>query len=282
MNLDSKRRIQLSVGITIFVLAVSFSYFFGIDEDSQIAKHDIYMVLDVSGSMIEPPSKFIAAKNAAQEFVNTLQLTSSSNFRVGLIVFETNVHTIIELTNDQTKLNNAISELQAGGNTSMGEAIKEATEKLTKQGRADVKKTILLLSDGKSNEGISPTSAAKTAKTNDISIFSVGYGDEADTITLQLVSFLTGGQSYKAITGEELVSTFNDIASDLVSPVVQYSARLMILFAIPIILFIPAIEKGLTTIIGRSESIPSCSKCGFLNKASSKFCAKCGNSMRSK
>lgn len=278
MNLDKKRKIQLSMGVTFFIFAVAISYFFAISDETEVTKHDIYMVLDTSGSM--EGSSMTAAKNAAHEFVNKLQLSSSSDFRVGLIEFESYVRTVIDLTYDQNKLHTAISELQIGNQTAMGEAILVATEKLSNEGRLDAQKTILLLTDGKSNGDVLPSNAARTANDNDVSIFSVGYGSEADTLTLNRISDITGGKSYEAITGQELVSAFSDIANTIISPVVQYGSRTLILFAIPIMLFIPAIEKGLTNIIGRKETIPSCSKCGFLNKSSSKFCGKCGNPMR--
>jgi len=276
MNIDTKQRIQLGIGIAIFIGAVSFSYFFGVTESTETPKHDIYMVLDVSGSMIEPPSKLESAKNAANEFINSLGLSGSSDFRVGLIVFQLEVYSLVDLTNDQNKLNNAISQLQAGGPTAMGDAIALATQKLSNEARPGVTKTILLLADGQNNEGIEPLDAAATTKANDVSIFAVGYGQDADTLTLNLIASITGGKSYEAVTGQDLVSTFADIASVMISPVVQTASRTLILIALPILLFIPAIEKGITTMIGKKQT-STCPKCSRVNTASAKFCAKCGN-----
>jgi len=278
MNIDTKQRIQLGIGIAIFIGAISFSYFFGVTEVEATAtpQHDIYLVLDISGSMNEPPTKLASAKNAANEFINAMGLSGSSDFRVGLIVYETEVHSLVDLTNDQNKLNNAISQLQTGAKTAMGDAIKEATQKLSNEARPGVAKTILLLADGHNNIGIEPIVAAATTKANDISIFAVGYGQDANMFTLNQIASITGGKSYEAATGQDLVSTFADIASFIISPAVQTASRVFIFVALPILLFIPAIEKGITTMMGKKQT-STCPKCSRVNTTSAKFCAKCGN-----
>jgi len=283
MNLDTKRRIQLGIGIAIFIGAVSFSYFFGVTEATEIQNQDIYLVLDISGSMNEPPSKLESAKNAANEFINAMGIGSSSDFRVGLIVFESKAYSVVDLTNDQNKLNNAILQLQAGGSTAMGDAILLATQKLSSEARPGVSKTIVLLADGQNNEGKAPLVATATTKAANIFIFAVGYGQDADMFTLNQIALITGGKSYEAATGQDLVSTFEDIASVIISPAVQYGSRISIIIALPVLLFIPAIEKGFTTMIGKKQQAPpqqappSCPRCTHVNYASAKFCAKCGN-----
>jgi len=276
MNIDTKQRIQLGIGIAIFIVAIGMSYFFGVTESTETPQHDIYMVLDISGSMNEPPTKLTSAKNAANEFINTMGLSRSSDFRVGLIVFEAEVYSLVDLTNDQNKLNSAISQLQASGPTAMGDAILLATQKLSNEARPGVAKTILLLADGQNNEGIEPLVAAATTKANDVSVFAVGYGQDADTFTLNQIASITGGKSYEAATGQDLVSTFADIASVIVSPAVQTASRVFIIVALPTLLFIPAIEKGITTMMGKKQTL-TCPKCSRVNTASAKFCAKCGN-----
>ena len=282
MDIDSKRRVQLGAGIGVFVFAVVFSYFFGVTEATGISDYDIYLALDVSGSMMSPPTKLASAKDAANEFVNALELGTSSDIRVGLIVFSSGVATLVSLTNDQNQLDNAISQLGAGGETAMGDAIFEATQKLSAEARPDAKKVILLLSDGVPTAGMDSLVAARSASTNDVSIFAVGYGFDADMNLLSQIASVTGGKSYEAVTGQDLVDTFRDIASVIISPVVQYGSRTMVLVAIPIILFIPAIEKGLTTFIGQKQkpTTITCPKCNRSNALTAKFCAKCGNPLR--
>jgi len=278
MNLDSKRNIQLGVGIAVFIFAVTISYFFGITEDT--SEHDVYLVLDVSGSMGSPLSKLQFAKSAAQEFVNLLELNNSPEFRVGLIAFSKDVYVVVNLTNDQNKLNDGISQLQPIADTALGDAILTATNEFSTNARPDAKKSILLMSDGVTTYGSSPQVAAGVARANGVSIFAVGYGSDADDLALSQIAGVTGGKSYTAATGQDLIETFSDIAENIISPVAHYGSRTLILIAIPIILFIPAIEKGITTFMGKRPSVSVCSRCEHANAENAKFCAKCGNPMR--
>ena len=84
MNPNSKRKYQLGIGFAIFAFAVSVSYFSVVEADVQdTPKYDIYLVIDVSGSMQEE-SKLVFAKQAALEFVDAFQLDQSSDHRIGL------------------------------------------------------------------------------------------------------------------------------------------------------------------------------------------------------
>ena len=286
MDPDSKRKFQLIIGFGIFAFAVAVSYFSVSEVENP--QRDIYLVIDVSGSMVDQ-SKITFAKNAASEFVNSFQLDQSSGYRIGLISFESRVNTLAKLTDDPSGLKDAISRLRAEGGTAMGNAIGRADNLLSQETRPDVRKTVLLLTDGMSNEGIHPITAAQNAKRNGITIFTVGYGTDADISTLNQIATMTGGKSYKALSGQDLVTTFANIADVMISPVAHYGSRTLILVAIPILLFIPVIERGLSTMIQKAEETilekrgtprPTCSNCGFRNRKASKFCGKCGNSMK--
>jgi len=286
MDPDSKRKLQLALGFAVFGFAVIVSYFsVSEEENSQI---DIYLVIDVSGSMMDQ-SKIVSAKNAASEFVDAFQLEKSSNYRIGLISFETQVHTLSKITDDPSGLKDAISRLQPGGDTAMGDAIRTASVLLSQEARPDARKTVLLLTDGIANRGIPPINAAQIAKDNGLTIFTVAYGSDADRSTLSQIASMTGGKYYQALTGQDLVSTFSDIANVLISPIAHYGSRTLILVAIPILLFIPVIEKGVATMIQKAEETfldkrgtprTNCPKCGYINRTASKFCAKCGTPIK--
>ena len=313
MNDSSKRKFQILIGLGVLSVAVIISYF-SVSEINSQPNYDIYIVTDVSGSMgtclredmfgscveigITDESPIVFAKKAAVEFVSSFDLDESSNHRIGLAIFhgtnngETPISKIVVgLDNNPTKLKDGIDSLSPGGGTAMGDGISLATQSLIENSRSDTKKIIVLLSDGVSNMGISPLSAAEMANENEIIIFSVGYGSSADVQTLKAVASLTNGKYYDAPTGQELADTFNEIADVLISPISHYSSRILILIAIPVLLFIPTIEKGLTIIAQRKEKIPDgkrklsnpnptliyCPNCKSSVKPSHKFCAKCGN-----
>lgn len=286
MDPDSKRKLQLTIGFTVFVLAVAVSYFSVTEVENP--QRDIYLVIDISGSMADQ-SKIIFAKNAATEFVNAFQLDQSSDYRIGLIAFEAEVHTLSKLTDDPSGLKDAISGLQPGGDTAMGDAIRTANTLLSQETGPDVSKTVLLLTDGISNRGMHPITAAQNAKSSGLTIFTVAYGNDADTSTLNQVATMTGGKFYKALSGQDLVSTFANIADVMISPVAHYGSRTLILVAIPILLFIPVIERGVATMIQKAEETfldkrgtprPTCPNCGTINRIASKFCSKCGSSLK--
>jgi len=317
MNDNSKRKLQILIGLAILAGAVIVSYFSvtELDPQSQL-QYDIYLTMDVSGSMgtclrgdmfstcyevgVTDESPITFAKKAALDFADSFSL-DESNHRIGLAIFHGTQGTannpiskiVVGLDNNSGKLKDGIETLYPGGGTAMGDGISIATESLLENSRPDTKKIIILLSDGVSNTGISPLSAAETANEAEITIFTVGYGSSADVQTLKAVASLTNGKYYDAPSGEELASTFNEIADMLISPVSHYSSRILILLAIPILLFIPTIEKGLTTIAQRKEKIPErnhspklptqksnfCETCKSPLKPNHKFCPKCGGSI---
>jgi hypothetical protein len=343
LNPDSKRKYQLGIGFAIFAFAVSVSYFSVVEADTEdTPQYDIYLVIDVSGSMgtctdgnystgcyrveITSGSPIVPAKRAAVEFVDTFQLNRSSDHRIGLAIFHGSdsgntpiAKIIVELGNNSKNLKQGIDSLYPGGGTAMGDGISIATQSLWEDTRPDAKKIIVLLSDGVSNVGSDPLIAAGIAKDNDVTIFSVAYGPDADVQTLKAVASITNGKYYNASTGQDLADTFGEIAGVLISPLSHYSSRLLILIAIPVLLFIPTIERGLTTMMKRAEDKPverivkpkrtedkpverivkpkrtedkpkakigklkiTCPNCNHLNRSTSKVCAKCGSTVKAK
>ena len=329
MNPDSKRQFQLLIGFAIFAFAVVVSYFSVVEADTEgTPQYDIYIVIDVSGSMgtcmdgsffttcydvgITNDSPIVPAKKAAIEFVDAFRLDQSSDHRIGLAIFHgsdrspTPIAKIkVELGNNSKNLKQGIDSLYPGGGTAMGDGISIATQSLSENARPDAQKIIVLLSDGMSNIGSDPLIAAGIAKDNDVTIFSVAYGPDADVQTLKSVASMTGGKYYNASTGQDLADTFGEIAGVLISPLSHYSSRILILIAIPVLLFIPTIEKGLTTMMRRAEDKPverivkpkrtedkpkakidrlkiTCPNCNHLNRSTSKVCAKCGSTVKAK
>ena len=327
MNPDSKRQFQLLIGFAIFAFAVVVSYFSVVEAGAQdTPQYDIYLVIDVSGSMgtcmdgsfsttcynvgITNDSPIVPAKKAAIEFVDEFRLDQSSDHRIGLAIFHGSDRSPapiakikVELGNDSKKLEAGIEKLKPGGGTAMGDGISIATQSLSENTRPDTKKVIVLLSDGMSNVGSDPLIAAGIAKDNDVTIFSVAYGPDADVQTLKSVASMTGGEYYNASTGQDLADTFGEIVGVLISPLSHYSSRILILIAIPVLLFIPTIEKGLTTMMRRAEDKPIekmdrpkrsedrpiekmnrpkiiCHICKHPNRSTSKICGKCGNPIK--
>ena len=87
MKPELKRKSQIGVGFTILIFAVGLSYFSVETIDTQeTPQYDIYLVIDVSGSM-EGNEKLVFAKQAAMEFVDIFQSDQSLNHQIGLVTF---------------------------------------------------------------------------------------------------------------------------------------------------------------------------------------------------
>lgn len=275
----SKRQIQLAIGLAIIGIACVLSYYS--IEEKTVSIYDVYLVIDVSGSMLDE-GKLDNAKNAANIFIDSI---ASDKNQIGLVKFSSLVKVLSKATSDSQSLKNMIQSLAAEDGTALGDGIKIATDSLTLEGRSQAKKVMLLLTDGMATEGIDPVGASIVANQNGITIFTVGYGTDADANTLNAIATNTGGQYFYAQSGQDLVDVFNRISKILISPLAHYGSRTLILVAIPILLFLPTLEKGMRTVIEKAEQTfldkrgpakSTCPKCGYKNTLNAKFCAKCG------
>ena len=276
------RTFQLGLGFGILAVAIIISYF-SVTMGDAPKNSDVILIIDTSGSM-DQESKLDNAKIAADQFVDKLLGNNQNNYRVGLVSFSDQPLVLSKLTNDVNSLKDKISTLSAGGQTAMGDAISESTT-LLQESQPGNSKVILLLTDGQNNRGSDPSAQAMVSKQDKITIFTVGYGADADSATLSYIAGMTGGKYFAASSQSELFNSFNSVANLIVSPVAHYGSRTLILIAIPILLFIPVIEKGVVTMVEKFEATmikrkpittSTCSSCKKQNLAKAKFCASCG------
>lgn len=206
---------------------------------------NIVIVMDISGSMAAndlQPNRLSAAKQAAQDFVGNLP----SNAKVGLISFNTAARVDASLTNDHSIVLKAIRNLNYGGGTAIGEGLEAALKQISLQSDqpsntpssstatpnqpVQVPSVVVLLSDGKSNAGVSPALATSEAKSQNIRVFTVGIGDRSatpmlngrfnpdaglDEATLKSMATETGGQYFYAAETKELRDIYNSLSSQL-------------------------------------------------------------------
>lgn len=241
--------------------------------------------------MGSPISKLNAAKEAAINFLNEANPKSNPSITIGLITFSTKVYPNSNLTSDQNQLISIINGLSPVDMTSLGDAIKTGVDTLVQEGRIFVNWTIVLMTDGKQTSGSwDPVDAADYAAGNNVTVYTIGFGSDADTATLQEVATRTGGKYYFASTGEELVQVFGEVARTFVSPAMHYGSRVLVLIAMPLILFLPEIQEGVTTIYRTIMRKPTklrapeigglrCPECGHLNRPGARFCGSCRASL---
>jgi len=226
----------------------------------------VILAIDVSRSMCATdiePNRLVAAQDAALSFVRR----QPDGAHIGIVAFAGFAETIQSPTTDQEALQVAIEGLNTARRTAIGSGILEAIDAIaeadpnvapsvrTFSGAADpapvpegqyVPNTIVLLTDGASNSGPAPLSAAQQAADRGVRVYTIGFGtsDEnvsmpfcgsrfqndglfgggtgfgggffqrgIDEVTLQQVAALTGGEYYAATSANELVAVFENLPS---------------------------------------------------------------------
>jgi Ca-activated chloride channel family protein len=196
----------------------------------------VMIAIDVSLSMQATdvlPDRITAAKKGAKSFVDMLP----PRINVGLVKFGGNASVVVPPTIDRDVLKKAIDGLQLQDSTAIGEAIftsLDAIKTFSSQTTAKDDKPpparVVLMSDGASNKGRSPMSAATTAKQASVPVSTIAFGTDSGTVdlpgygpqpvpadktTLRAVADATGGTFHTAASSEELRSVYSNIGSQI-------------------------------------------------------------------
>lgn len=234
-------------------------------------KATIILAMDVSRSMCAtdiPPNRLEAAKDAAQAFIQNHQ----TGRQIGLVAFAGFAELIQPPTTDTQSLNSAVENLTTARRTAIGSAILRSIDAIAEvddriapsDNVADSFGTlepapsdgqvsphiIVLLTDGASNAGPFPLTAAAQAAARGIRVYTIGYGTNSgssrmdcgddfnsdqffggggfqfepqggprdfrlqiDETTLKQIADLTGGAYYFASSADELEEVFQNLPS---------------------------------------------------------------------
>jgi Ca-activated chloride channel homolog len=232
-------------------------------------KATIIMALDVSRSMCSndiPPNRLEAAKDAAQAFVQSRM----EGRQIGIVAFAGFAELIQPPTTNVQPLMTAIENLTPARRTAIGsailrsiDAIAEIDERVAPSDivNADpavtplpegefVPHIIVLLTDGASNAGPYPLTAAEQAAARGIRVYTIGYGTtngnsvmdcndsfsnddpfggggfgpiggggfrrDIDEATLIQVAEITGGKYYAATSADQLENVLQNLPSYLI------------------------------------------------------------------
>jgi Ca-activated chloride channel family protein len=148
----------------------------------------VVLSIDISGSMRSQdlaPTRLEAAKEAARDFLRSLP----PRVRVGLVAFAGYATLLLRPTTDRTRLLQEIDGLSYRPRTAIGEGLLEAVAALPGRVRATPDGTlplrppggwppgvVVLLSDGRSNTGIDPLEAARIARAQEVTVYTIGVG----------------------------------------------------------------------------------------------------------
>jgi Ca-activated chloride channel homolog len=145
----------------------------------------IMLANDTSGSMAATdvaPSRLEAAERADDRFLASVP----GSVRVGLLEFNTKVTLLQSPTTDHALVHAALGELRVTGGTAIGDALRTALRALAdvpREGGKQPPAAIVLLSDGASDVGSDPLTAAQQAAAEHVPIYTVELGTPNGTVT---------------------------------------------------------------------------------------------------
>ncbi len=221
-HIQPRNSLQLIVRLatlSFIVLAVAGTHFSYL---GTAASSDYALAIDVSSSMSAAdmkPTRLEAAKSAALEFVSSLPKTT----KVGLVTFSGTAFVEQEMTEDKNLLKGKIQAIEISyvGGTDLGEAIVSSSNLLLS---GDNARTIVLLTDGRSNIGLGLSEAIDYANRNNIQVFTIGIGTpeggspaglnvslKLDEETLKRISQLTDAEYIYAANKEEITEAYRSI-----------------------------------------------------------------------
>lgn len=169
-------------------------------------------VADCSGSMYGDP--IIQLKESLSNGMNYI----NENNMVGLVSYNNDVTIEVPIAKfDLTQkayFQGAINNMSANGGTSSYEAIVVALDMVrkAKADNPDAKTMVFLLSDGEANGNYSLKDINEAVKTENIPIYTIGYGSSADNNELQELSNINEAASIKADSDDviyKIKSLFN-------------------------------------------------------------------------
>ncbi len=178
--------------------------------DADSIPYSVMLAVDYSGSMT---GVFDVLKDGTELFIGLKQPQD----RIGIATFSREFHMTVPFSSDKSFLlstyrNNA--NLNFGHYSALYDGIAGSIEKFTDT-PPDIARVLVVFSDGDDNYSRTRLrSMIDSAKSNNINIFTVGFGYANDSI-LQAISHYTGGKYYHAYTKEELKLVFLDIYRSL-------------------------------------------------------------------
>jgi Ca-activated chloride channel family protein len=159
--------------------------------------------------------KIAAARSSLMEFIRLLD----DRDRLQVITFNTDVYRLSTLSPVGEKRDvmiNRVSGVIEGGGTALYDATIQAYSELETEGDPDHIRAVVVLTDGMDTESqvtferLLAVVGGSEEGGNAIKIFTIAFGNDADTGVLQQIAEITGGKQYK---GD--VKTIHEIYADI-------------------------------------------------------------------
>ncbi len=204
-----RARLVLPLIITTILSGAMLRPYYGFSEsERRLPTHDIFLVLDVSRSMLAkdtPPSRLELAKRKVQDLIGLLQ-NKSIPARIGILLFSGSAYLYCPLTSDlavvQTYLNSVSPDLISRPGSGLNQAMKVLVKAVTDS--KSQKPFVLLISDGE-DLSLDLDSAVQAVTQAGLSVNTLGIG----TLEGQPIE-LRGGQFVKDSRGEIVISKLTE------------------------------------------------------------------------
>ena len=195
-------------------------------------KKQVVVVLDVSKSMDAKdvaPTRLAAAKEGASRFLDRLP----SGYEVGLVSFSDSPRVISTMTTNRTYLKAQIDGLVTQSGTATGDALLQALWLFGEESKGGV---VVLLSDGRQTSGVATLDqAAGALRGAGVTVYAIALGTADGMISvydpnsselislevppdpagLELVSSITGGKTFSAVTTDELNTIYDSVGGSI-------------------------------------------------------------------
>lgn len=182
------------------------------------------LVVDSSGSM---KNAMPDTQRAATTYIDKVRPEDE----IAVIDFSDKVRITQKFSSDKAVLRNAIRTMKARGNTALYDAIFEAAQSFgAKKGR----KVIILLTDGRDDDGMNRPLSTKTvdqaiAAANEVNVpvFTIGLGNSVDESLLRRIADQTGGRYFLSPGSADLERLYKEIGAQLEGQyVITYATNL--------------------------------------------------------
>jgi Ca-activated chloride channel family protein len=212
--LDAAHGVDLTQPEVVFN-APSVTAVYAAQELWQAARKDVNLalLLDTSGSM--RGSKMESMRAAAIQFVEQM----GDDDYLSIISFNTEPYLIInhaQVGPNRQKIITAIEELRAEGDTTLFDAIGDGAAVLQSTTQPQTTNALVVLSDGQDTRSYryDASSASGMALANNLTVFTIAYGSDADDNTLRTLAsqsngnFFEGDEASIAAIYEEMSAAF--------------------------------------------------------------------------
>lgn len=173
------KSVLLMTGLALLIVALARPRFGVYFEEMSGRGVDLFVILDVSRSMLAEdvkPNRLQRAKSDILDLLNRLE-----GDRVGLIAFAGAPVVQVPLTTDHAFLKMMLEEIDSTsaprGGTMIGDSIRKALESM--EARIDRDQAIVLITDGGDQDSF-PREAAQQAAERNVRIITVGLGDVSE------------------------------------------------------------------------------------------------------